>query len=473
MPASWMIRLYSLLPPLLRDSVAGYRGATLRSWRYGLETDALVEEALERDQWTSHQWSEWQAERLDCILHRARTQVPWYRDYWDRSRAGEKAWKRLENWPLLDKEVLRSHPRALLADDCNPASMFEEHSSGSTGKPVTLWQSRDTLRRWYALFEARWRRWHGVNRNDPWAILGGQLVTPVVQRNPPYWVWNAPMRQLYLSSYHLFPDAVPYYLDALRQRNIVYLLGYTSALYALAQGALHADRSGLNIRVTLANAEPVYPHQREVIEKAFGCPLRETYGMSEMVMAAGECGEGSLHLWPDVGLEEVLEGGQSISRGVIGEFICTGLHNMDMPLIRYRVGDRGTLTPVAETACACGRTLPRLTQVEGRTDDVLYMPDGRPVGRLDPVFKGNLPVRESQIRQESRTRFVIRVVPAKGYTPQHTLELAERLRERVGQAEVKVETWDAIPRSANGKLRAVVCLLSAEEKADLGEVSIL
>ena len=77
-----------------------------------------------------------------------------------------------------------------------------------------------------------------------------------------------------------------------------------------------------------------------------------------------------------------------------GEAVTTGYGNRAMPLIRYRVGDTVTLT---ETPCACGSPQPVLHEVVGRTDDLLILPDGRVVGRLDPVFKGLAGLEEVQI----------------------------------------------------------------------------
>ena len=122
--------------------------------------------------------------------------------------------------------------------------------------------------------------------------------------------------------------------------------------------------------------------------------------MAEIVTAASECNHGRLHLWPEVGVVEVFENNEPVISGCPGDLVCTGLLNEDMPLIRYRVGDRGVLQAKPES-CSCGRALPILASVEGRIDDVLYTIDGKQVGRLDPVFKDNLPVREAQIIQET------------------------------------------------------------------------
>jgi phenylacetate-CoA ligase len=460
------LALYHALPGRLRSIAASMHGLRLRRLRYGRQTEQLVEAALQRDSWTRERWAVWQAEQLGALLHRAATRVPYYRRLWSerRSRGDRRSWERLENWPILEKEAVRRDARAFVADDCGTRKLDCVHTSGTTGKPIELWRTRETTRAWYALFEARWRRWYGVSRHDRWAILGGQLVTPVAQRRPPFWTWNAALKQLYMSSYHLAPDLVPHYLKAIQRYRIAYLLGYSSSLFALAQTAL-ATNVRTSLRVVITNAEPLLAHQRETIEQAFGCPVRETYGMTEIVAAAGECEFGRLHQWPDAGYLEVLDGDQPASPGCSGELICTGLLNRDMPLIRYRVGDRVTLA-ASDAVCPCGRTLPLLQSVEGRTDDVLFTADGRTIGRLDPVFKANLPIREAQIIQERLDCIRVRFVPAADYTPAAGQGLIDRLRDRLGLVQVVLEDTDSIERDRNGKFRAVVCAIPAQERPD-------
>ena len=356
------LRFYHRLPGPLRSLTASVRGVQLRLARYGPETGALVEAAIAREHWTPAQWKAWQEERLAYILHRAATRVPYYREHWaKRRRLGDRAsWEHLENWPVLEKDVLRRDSRAFVAYDCDLRRMSPEGTSGTSGTPLQLWRSRAAMRQWYALFEARSRLWYGVSRDTRWAILGGRLVAPVEQSKPPFWVWNAPLRQLYMSVYHLAPRLAEYYLDALKQYRVEYIVGYPSALEVLADAVLRRGRSDLRQLVVIANAEPLDHGQREKIRRAFQCPARETYGMSEIVAAAGECESGTLHLWPEAGYLEFLAD---------GELIATSLLDADMPLIRYRTGDRCRVA--APAGCPCGRTLPVLASVEGRMDDVL------------------------------------------------------------------------------------------------------
>jgi phenylacetate-CoA ligase len=453
---SQVLALYHCLPPRARSTVATLRGWYLKRWRFGAETRQLMEEAQERDGWTTAQWKMWREERLAYILHRAATRVPYYRQYWEmQRRAGNRAsWDVLDNWPLVEKETVRVNPTAFLADDCDHRQMYRETTSGTTGTPLEIWRSRATIATLYAIASVRTRGWDGIPQDVRWARLGGQLVTPVQQRKPPFWVWNAAMRQLYMSSYHLGPDFIPHYLDALAEYGIVYVAGYPSSIHALAQQAIRRGRSDLKLSAVYTNAEPLYADQRRAISAAFQCPVRETYGMAETVAAASECSAGRLHLWPEAGLVEVRPD---------GELICTGLLNPDMVLIRYRVGDRGRLA-ADTTPCGCGRSLPVVTALEGRADDVLITRDGRAAGPLDPVFDGISTIREAQIVQEQLDLVRVRVATAPGFTDAHERTITLGVRERMGEVRVIVDRVDAVPRTPNGKLRAVICNLPAAER---------
>jgi len=265
-----------------------------------------------------------------------------------------------------------------------------------------------------------------------------------------------------MSSYHLAPALIPPYLDALARYRVAYLFGYTSSLYALAREALRLKRRDLRMAVAITNAEPVPDRERETIAEAFGCPVRETYGASESVVAATECEAGRLHQWPEMGLLEVLDADRPVPPGAFGEFVCTGLLNADMPLIRYRIGDCGRLPP-DDVPCACGRVLPQIASVHGRTDDVLITRDGRRVHWLNPVFYG-IPVRQAQIVQEALDRIRVLYAPAPEFDTASSRKIVERLRDRMSDVAVILEEVREIPRVANGKVRAVISNLAPAER---------
>lgn len=459
-----LLSIYHHLPGPLRSAAASLRGFHLRNWRFSRLTRQLVEQAREREYSSAKQWNNWQQQRLAYVLNRAATEVPYYRRLWSerRSRGDRSSWQYLENWPILDKESIRANPAAFVADDCSTRQMFKVYTSGTTGKALVLWRSRGTMRELYALSVARSTGWHGLSRKDRWARLGGQLVTPVYRRKPPFWVWNAALNQLYMSAYHLSPDFIPHYLDALIRYRITYLFGYTSSIHALAQEALRLGRRDLKMKVAITYAEPLPDHQRRIIAQAFQCPVRETYGMGEIVTAASECQAGTLHQWPEMGLVEVIEGDSAARSGEPGEFICTGLLNADMPLIRYRVGDSGQ-SAAEQGNCPCSRPLPSISVISGGSYDLLITRDGRRLFGLDTIVY-NMPVRQVQIVQERLDLVRVRYVPAREFTSENGRFLIDQLQARMGRVEVALEPLEEIPRSANGKFSIQVCNIPPAER---------
>lgn len=463
------LQIYHRLPFRMKEWVASLRGAQLKRWRFGMESDRLIGEALLREHWSFEAWQQWENTRLVSLLDHAARSVPYYRKHWEKDlcRGGQHApWRELRNWPVLEKMELRRNNLQFLQDGADRSRMFEEHTSGTTSTPLHVWWSRDAVQLTYAVFEARVRLWNGVSRHSRWAVMGGQLIMPVEHREPPFWVWNSALSQLYLSSYHLAPDLIPYYLDAIAKHRVEYIFGYCSSLYALAQGIIASGRTDIRMRVAITNAEPLFDYQRDAIGRAFQCPVRETYGNSEGVSHASECEAGKRHFWPELGTVEVLDGLTSLPDGNVGDLVFTGVFNPMMPLIRYRIGDRGSIQ--RGVRCECGRTLPILETVEGRKDDVLVTADGRLIGRLDPIFKADLPVVEAQVVQESLRHIRIRYVPELAYKPADGERMIVRLRERMGDVQVTLEAVDKVPREKGGKFRAVISKLSPEERSKAG-----
>lgn len=447
----------------MRSAAAGFRGLQLARRRYGAETADLVRAALDRESWNASQWSDWRRARLRLLLDRARERAPYYRGL-PLPLSGD-----LKSWPLLDKQTLRERSAEFVADDLRRPRLAVERTSGTTGTPLTLWRSRRTTRARYALYEARHRNWYGVDRSDRWAMVGGQMVVRRDASRPPYWVWNAPMRQLYVSSYHLAPEQAEASAREIARRRCRYVWGYPSSLAVLARAALDAGVA-FDLQAVIANAEPLDPAQRSLISEAFGCPTYETYGMVELACAAGECEHGTLHQFPEFGLIEVLGDDGVLRDHGEGELVATGLLDLDMPLVRYRTGDRVRIER-HPPPCPCGRTLPPIHALEGRIDHMLVAYDGRPVGRLDVCFKADLGIREAQVIQRAQDDLLLRIVPAADYGPVLERRLVDALRQRLGPMRIQIQTIDQIPRGPNGKFRAVECRIPREQIPALQELA--
>ncbi len=418
-----------------------------------------MHQQVQRDTWEFSQWEEWQASRLADFLHHAVKNVPYYRKLWDGiySKNPKASHLKLSDWPILEKSEIRNSPQAFIADNYRSKKLYNIHTSGTSGTPMSFWFDREALSLWYAMYEHRIKKWNGVSDKDRWANIGGQLICPISQNKPPFWVWNAAMRQLYLSSYHITPQNTAHYARALLSHKVKYLLGYVSSIYNIARESIAQNLELPKLKVVITNAEPLLDHQREVISTAFGCPVVQTYSGCEFAFGGNEDLTGSMYLWPEAGVLEVVDANdQVLLRGQVGNFVATGLVNKAMPLVRYRVGDSGALK--GETPGDNGkRPFLELQEVTGRNDDLIYTSDGRMVGRLDPVFKADYHIREAQIIQEDLQHINILVVPFDGFTESEAVDIRQRLLDRVGATmNVDIQQVESIPRSSNGKFKAVI-----------------
>jgi phenylacetate-CoA ligase len=260
------------------------------------------------------------------------------------------------------------------------------------------------------------------------------------------------------SSYHLSKVNLRAYYDALQRLRPPEIIGYPSSLFALATYVLEQGLEPLRPHVVFTTAETLLAHQRPALERAFGATVADQYGCTEMSLFVSQCEMGTYHLHPEHGILEVLlPDGKPAPEGTPGEAVCTGLVNMAMPLLRYQLGDRVVLS---KRPCACGRSFPVIEEILGRMDDVLITPSGRPLGRLDPIFKPLSGIREAQILQVSRDRLLVRLATEPAFTTRDRESLLHELRKRIGdEMAIDLEFVPRIPKEHNGKFRAVVSLL--------------
>lgn len=458
-----LLSIYYHLPYPLKVVFASARGCQLHWWRYGKETEQFVEEAFEREKWTNTRWKNWREERLAFVLDHAATQVPYYRNYWQKLRRqnNKKSWSYLENWPILQKETVRNNPKALIADSSKNKNLYIDHTGGTTGNPTLIYESRASVIKWYALLDARLRRWYGANYKEKWGMFGGQRVVSLAQKTPPYWVRNESLHQLYFSVFHVTRNSAKYYVNALHKFSPTYLIVYPSILATLSHYLLEQRLSPPKLKAIFCNSEKVLDSHRALIQAAFDCPVVDTYGMAEMTSAGSECEAGIMHEWPEVGYLEVFNRDEHRfinDSAELGDFVMTGLLNEDMPLIRYRNGDVGSL-PDQNFKCMCGRLLPKFGSIVGRANDLIQTPDGRKLYILDSLFNG-LPIFEAQLLQENIDNIKIILVPDQNFSEENEQALVNKLRQYVGDIHVDIEQVERIPRDGNGKFRPYISLLN-------------
>jgi phenylacetate-CoA ligase len=257
-------------------------------------------------------------------------------------------------------------------------------------------------------------------------------------------------------------DAFVRELNATRPDVIV---AYTNPLYELARSLIRRGVQVYSPRSIVVGAEKLHGFQRELIERAFGAPVFETYGSREFMLIGAECERhAGLHLTQENLRVEVLDDdGRPSAPGAEGNVVITDLYNYGMPFVRYANGDRAIAG--GEGACACGRGLALLRQVTGRRLDVLRTPDGRRIaGEFFPHLMKDYPaVARFQVVQEWIDHVDIRVVFGSPMGPAERRHLEGRVREALGPAvRFKLMEVAEIPLTAAGKLRVVVSHVPAD-----------
>lgn len=449
--------IYNYLPHFLKEIAAGYYATKLHRLRRNQYSNALIQQAAERESFSFTDWETYQTQQLSHILKYAVQHIPYYQKYWNEHPKALKNedWKDLNNWPILTKQELRKNNPLFVQANIPITSLYHEVTSGTSGTPIQMYWSKETALMYYAIFERRIRNWHGINWDMPYVMIGGRMIIPVKQQKPPFWIHNRPMNQLYLSSYHLSKQHIKAYHQKMLQFAPKYMYGYASSMYSLALLIKEEGLEPLPLLGAISNAEPLLLYQKELIASVFKCPVIDTYGMSELVAAGNSFQSSNLILWPEVGKIEVVDYHNApLKNGEQGRFICTSLLNTAMPLIRYEIGDSGSIVKTTEQIHHFA-----IQELSGRIDDLIITPDGRRIGRLDPVFKGGFKIREAQIVQTGVADLTIKVVADKGFSHNDIFGLTQSLKERVGEMTIKVEQVNKIERTNTGKFKAVINLL--------------
>jgi phenylacetate-CoA ligase len=439
--------------------------------RFGGPFHKLVHEFKERENWTLDQFMTYQDIHLGKIIASAWNSPYYWKVFLDAGVTKRtSSMEALKLVPLLTKETLRTRPKDLLTQDPLPRGTIIQKSSGTTGTPTPIYYTKEFHAFELAVPEARNLNWAGVNYQDRRVMFGVRKVCNFQQDTPPFWRFSPAENMAYASIYHLSPKYLPYYLQFLRSYQPAIIMGYPSALSAIARYALEYNDFPAPARVIITMSETLEPRSREAIEKAWQCRTFDRYGAVEGCMFASQCEYGQYHVSPEVGIIEILDrNGNPCPPGVTGEVICTGLKNDLQPLIRYKVGDVACWAK--NQHCSCNRQMPILEAIEGRYEDICYTLDGREMLRFDTVFKGVENIKEAQVVQEQLNLFTIYVVPGKNFNSSDIELIQNNMKLHAGDVHTNIEPVQEIPRSSSGKFRAVICKLPQDlRKSGAGKI---
>ncbi len=361
----------------------------------------------------------------------------------------------LARLPFLTKALIRANTDALKADDAPALRRY--NTGGSSGEPLVFYIGKGRVSHDVA---AKWRatRWWGVDIGDPEVVLWGSPIELGAQDRMRL-LRDRLLRTKLLPAFDMSPANLDRFVAEIRARRPRMLFGYPSAL---AKVAAHAKARGqrlddLGVRVVFVTSEMLYDHQRELIGNAFGCKVANGYGGRDAGFIAHECPQGGMHISAeDIVVEIVGPGGELVADGEPGEIVVTHLATRDFPFIRYRTGDIGVL---AQRTCACGRSLPLLEEIQGRSTDFVIAADGTVMHGLALIYiLRDLPgITSFKIVQESRQRVRVQIVAAADFPSTTEQRIRDGFRARLGASvEVTIERVDVIEPERSGKFRYVV-----------------
>lgn len=425
---------------------------------------------LDRTQWLAPaELEEFQFQQLRALVAHCFEQVPYYRRMLSDAGFASGTLRSLDDFrrlPLMTRELCQAQAAELRAASL-PAGMCETgeaFTSGTNGVPVrVLKTNREGL--WWSAFFLRDLEWCGLN---PRGRLANIRLMAKSQAELPRWLEGVEFPYWTHFCHGLLETGPAFTMDIrqeprrqlawLRTVDPNYLSSLPSNLEFLAGLIQESGQPLPLLRAIQSVGESLSDAQRQRIEAGFGVPVKNAYSSTEAGYSASPCPLGfGLHVHAENIFAEVLDAeNRPCQPGQTGRLVLTPLHNFLTPLLRYDILDDVTLAP---GPCPCGRGLPLWTQVEGRRQPLMRLPNGGRKSVMGIVMGARQVggLHQFQIIQRAADHMIVRVVPNRTWSDDH----AERMRRMVhaeleAPVRVDVELKTTLERPVGGKLKIAI-----------------
>jgi len=419
--------------------------------------------SLEQSQWLSRAAIEGlQMQKLASLLQSAAKHSPWHAE---RIRAagfdlGEGraplTLDALRRLPVMTKQDARANVDRIHWSGV-PGGASRYNTGGSSGEPLIFYFGR-----WRQASDAagriRARRWWGVDVGDREVYLWG-APTELDKTDRIKTIRDGLLNQLVLNAFAMSAPNMDAYLDAVQAFRPKCIYGYASSVALLAA---RASARGMRLRlpelrVVCATGEPLYPHQRKLIEEVFGVRVANEFGSRDIGFTAHETPRGQMLLMSESIILEVLDRtGRPVASGELGEAVMTGLCSEAQPFIRYRTGDMVRVSP---QHCLDARGLHVLSEVVGRTTDLIVRPGGVIMHALSVIYvlRDVEGIAQFKLVQHTLHDVEVLVVPDSRWGEARHAQVMAGLAARLGdEVRIRIRLVEAIPAEASGKYRYVV-----------------
>ncbi len=414
---------------------------------------------LEDSQWQSpEQIKQIQIQRLSELLNHAYVNVPYYKDVFTKLGFDPKQVNSLDvlnQLPFLTKAIIRENSERLKSNI--PDSLAKFNTGGSSGQPLVFYIGNERVSHDVA---AKWRatRWWGVDIGDPELVVWGSPIELGAQDKVRL-IRDKLLRTKLLPAFDMSDEKLQGFVEEIKHYQPKMLFGYPSALGRIAKYSYEhsIDMTQIGVKVVFVTSEYLYPEQRHLIESCFGCKVANGYGGRDAGFIAHECPSGNMHITAEDIIVEIIDPqGEPVKIGESGEIVVTHLATRGYPFIRYRTGDIGVLD---DTRCACGRGLPILKEIQGRTTDFVVSQNGNVMHGLALIYvlREITSIEEFKIVQETKDTTRIFLIVNSEFNENNNSEIINGFKARLGeQVEIVIECVDKIPAEKSGKFRYVI-----------------
>jgi len=443
------------MPVLIQNLIFSFHGLKLSKARYNKHFFKILQDLKESEWWTEEKIANYQDEQVRKIVRHAYETVPFYRRFYDQYNVNIDKIKTVEDLallPVLTKQIVRENQQQMVSMVYKKKNLKKVLTSGTTGTPLTIYFTKEGLAFQWAVWWRHKARF-GISFKDEHLTFGARVPIDQDSNTPPFWRKDYFNKRVYLSTYHISGETVKSIVDYLNNTDFVFYTGYPSAMYSLAslieEKKLHLENKPKYI---ISGSDALLPKYEAAIQRVFGAPVTDQYGMNEFAGNMSRCEQGKYHL--DFECCYVEQQPLPAAREGDSKLFFTGWGNYAMPFIRYEVGDYGKPTL---KKCSCGRHSLCFESIDGRMEDYIVTPDGRKIVGMNQVFEYAANAKEIQIYQKDVDLLTIFVVPDKNYGEDDNKALIRELRRRAGE-EIKIEIKpvEEIKRAENGKFRAVI-----------------
>jgi len=358
--------------------------------------------------------------------------------------------------PLLTKEDIRNNIDKLVAKNYSRQKLIPDSTGGSTGEPMKFFVDKTALSWSMAAAYREWS-WAGYNIGDKMVYLWGAPQDLSRQTELKTRLVDLIRRRKMLDAFNMTEKTLDEYVKILRRFKPKVINAYASAIYLMAQYIEKRGIDDIRPKAILTSCEMLFDYQRKTIERAFGCEVFDYYSGRDTTLQAGECPEHSgYHLAVETGIVEFIKRNERVAPGELGKIVITDLCNYAMPFIRYEIGDLGV---PSDEICSCGRGLPLMKSIEGRTTDILRRSDGGYISSpgLTVVVKDFKNIRQIQIIQKTKEHVILKVVKGKKYTDEDSELLKAVMKRYLGdEMNIEISFVKSIPLTRSGKYRFTI-----------------